>query len=312
MSPTQPKDPKGPPFRIRSRFRDGEEELSKKEILKRITSGKLNGEEEVSPSPYDSWQKLSSHPLFYDAFLKRLFADNYQSPDPEALKDEPSLKKTKRASEKSVIDRATRQADPNAGGQGPEDSREDQGKTRQIRDLREPGATVHQSAIDELFNDGSQEAAVPQAEPVIDDPGGGTALVKIDGPSPPSSEPTIPFEAAAFNMAPEPAVAPTQEELIARAEEEKAATANRVRRRLFLGVVLVVLLTMLFFSGNEEAPKKPKAEETTKAAKTTIPGNTSKESKVTALSREGGRAFVQRYASFLPRRAGGSARGAEL
>ena len=54
---------------------------SEGEIVNRIAQGKYRGDEEVSSAPFLLWQKISSHPLFYDAFLKRLFVREYsQSP----------------------------------------------------------------------------------------------------------------------------------------------------------------------------------------------------------------------------------------
>lgn len=50
------------------------------EVVDRILAGKYHGNEEVSTDPFVSWQKLSSHPAFYDAFLRRLFKNNYQAP----------------------------------------------------------------------------------------------------------------------------------------------------------------------------------------------------------------------------------------
>lgn len=50
------------------------------EIVKRIAAGKYQGSEEVSSDPFHIWQKLSSHPAFYDAFLKRLFVEGYSTP----------------------------------------------------------------------------------------------------------------------------------------------------------------------------------------------------------------------------------------
>lgn len=49
------------------------------EIVERIASGKYTGDEEVSVEPFLVWQKLSSHPEFYDAFLKRLFLAQYKT-----------------------------------------------------------------------------------------------------------------------------------------------------------------------------------------------------------------------------------------
>lgn len=48
------------------------------DIVSRIAAGKYKGTEEVSVEPYFNWQKLASHPAFYDAFLRRLFVSEYK------------------------------------------------------------------------------------------------------------------------------------------------------------------------------------------------------------------------------------------
>ncbi|MSP18283.1 MAG: tetratricopeptide repeat protein [Bdellovibrionales bacterium] len=52
---------------------------AEEDIVSRIAAGKYKGIEEVSVEPYVNWQKLGSHPAFYDAFLRRLFVSEYQA-----------------------------------------------------------------------------------------------------------------------------------------------------------------------------------------------------------------------------------------
>lgn len=75
---------------------------SEGEIVTRIVQGKYRGDEEVSLDPFVSWQKISSHPSFYDAFLKRLFVHEYSRPPVPGSKgsgDEAKLTNPERAQE---------------------------------------------------------------------------------------------------------------------------------------------------------------------------------------------------------------------
>ncbi len=80
-------------FQIRNRRHFIVGTYSEQEIINRIADGKYQGNEEVSSEPFLSWQKISSHPDFYDAFLKRLFVQGYQMPKTtEPLKSDFSKK----------------------------------------------------------------------------------------------------------------------------------------------------------------------------------------------------------------------------
>jgi len=68
-------------FRLRNQSHFVLGTYTESEIISRIAAGKYRGDEEVSSAPFLTWQKLSSHPVFYDAFLKRLFINNYQASD---------------------------------------------------------------------------------------------------------------------------------------------------------------------------------------------------------------------------------------
>ena len=71
---------KSPLYKVRNLERQVEEELSERDLLKRIAAGKYTGEEEISAPPYIKWQKFSSHPKFYDEFMKRLYSKAYRPP----------------------------------------------------------------------------------------------------------------------------------------------------------------------------------------------------------------------------------------
>ncbi len=76
---------------------------SEAEIIDRINRGKYQGSEEVSSEPFLNWQKLSSHPVFYDAFLKRLFIEQYRTPDgKEKNRESVSAPRIQESIEKSI------------------------------------------------------------------------------------------------------------------------------------------------------------------------------------------------------------------
>lgn len=58
---------------------------TKEEILNRIAQGKYIGHEEIAVEPFLEWHKVSSHPEFYDAFLKRLYSSQYKGVDRTSL-----------------------------------------------------------------------------------------------------------------------------------------------------------------------------------------------------------------------------------
>lgn len=130
-------------FQIRNRLLDIVGEYTTKELLARIAAGRFTGDEEVAGGPpFEKWQKLASHPVFYDAFLKRLYSTQYQSPpgvEPSvSAKEEERQGKTRR---ESTQDR--------------EEKEEEQGKTHQLAQNPEAGHTIHQEDIDALFSQAS-------------------------------------------------------------------------------------------------------------------------------------------------------------
>lgn len=72
-------------YKLRNRLYKVFGPYSKKEILLKIAQGKLSGDEELSTDPFTEWRKVSSDPIFFDAFLnvildkKVIFEDEEKS-----------------------------------------------------------------------------------------------------------------------------------------------------------------------------------------------------------------------------------------
>ncbi len=203
-------------YKIRNRLLDIVGEYSTKELLARIAKGKYTGDEEVASEPFTEWQKLSSHPTFYDAFLKRLYSDEYHSPtgaEPvsESVKPEDGGGKTRRQ------------------GSGDKSEEAAAGKTHQA----EPGHTIHQSDIDELFSAAPQES--PAAGTQMNVRAGKTDLILID---PERDE--LPVEPAPIAEAPEPA-GPSPESDDALLLKRKAR-----KKKIYIGAAAALILVYLF------------------------------------------------------------------
>jgi hypothetical protein len=80
LNSLQLKNVASPRYQIRNHLFELVGEYTPKEILARIQAGRFTGEEEISAAPYEKWQKLASHPVFYDAFLQRLYSQRYETP----------------------------------------------------------------------------------------------------------------------------------------------------------------------------------------------------------------------------------------
>jgi tetratricopeptide (TPR) repeat protein len=124
------------------------------EIIKRIAAGKYNGNEEVSSEPFHIWQRLSSHPAFYDAFLKRLFVEGYSTPkDPSGEPDNSAKKRG--GSSKSLVSRPPN-SNNNANSEG---SKEEHQATQQLL-VDRPGNEVEidgQRELEKLLSEASEE-----------------------------------------------------------------------------------------------------------------------------------------------------------
>lgn len=222
-------------YKIRNKFHVVEGTLTAKEILKKIRAGKLTGEEEISPPPYERWQKLASHSEFYDAFLKRLYDKNYQSPDGDAEAEEEDSRRGKSSSE-----RATRQGQAHKTRIG-KDEKEEGGKTHRIGEDQPFGATIHQSVIDELFDDGSRKSGAGVSPEEL--ASAGTDLIKVEpapmeSSLPPDIEKTRRLDFSADSKPPESPL-----------PEAKALGTKDKRRRLILVGALTVGLVLLFQMG---------------------------------------------------------------
>ncbi|MBY0369924.1 tetratricopeptide repeat protein [bacterium] len=161
-------------YKIRNRLLEVLGEYSAKEITKRIQAGRFTGEEEVSTEPFHEWQKLSAHPIFYDAFIKRIYADEYHPPAGATQLSAPS------ASQDAVAEGGKTRRDFSESEAKPDDR---SGKTR-LENPVEPGHTIHQSEIEELFS-AEAEAPPPDATQVGTVPApsaGKTALIPVPTP----------------------------------------------------------------------------------------------------------------------------------
>ncbi len=208
-------------YKIRNRLLEPVGEYSAKEILARIVKGRFTGEEEVSAPPYERWQKLAAHPAFYDAFIKRIYSEGYQSPDGEPDIDDSSLvdkKKAKAGKTKHGVAEDSSSPEP-----------ADSGKTHQVVN---PG-TIHQSEIDELFSAPSEMPAGTQMNVI-----GKTSVLALDKPPEQPIE-LQPIEAPLAGATPASPSVP----------EEAALLLKRARKKkVIYGAVAALVLLYLFSS----------------------------------------------------------------
>jgi len=240
-------------FRIRNKFHEVEGTVTAKDILKRIESGRYKGDEEISPPPFLEWFKLSSHPLFYDAFLTKLFHEKYHSPD----QANPSVESPSKArAESSHSDRATRQAEPGREDPDsevpPEGEAANAGRTRRLEGGdKEIGATIHQSAIDALFNDGSDVKPKTSTErlgasTIAGKRAAGTNLIKIDLPMDHSSPDPVSKLNRPLDIASQVAEEESPEFVQRKRKQE-------FRRKVIYGSALAILLCLLFQLGQQKS-----------------------------------------------------------
>ena len=271
-------------YRIRNRLHQIEGDASEKEILARIGKGKYQGDEEVAVLPSQRWQKLSSHPRFYDAFLKRLYQGDYSAPEGESPVSPSLLPETS-----FNRDKATRQAE--AAGktyQGHKESPEindDFQKTRNIAEdgIKNFGATIHQSTIDELFSNPSAQF-VDGAD--ADEKRPATNLIEI-----PQAEPApAPEMLAPLDIAQNIRVEQDSQRAV------KVAAAGKRRRLLLVGVIVVLMMLLFQMGGKESKPVVKDSEAGTKNGlranvKQLITDSATKEERVRGLVEEGDRLY---------------------
>lgn len=222
--------------------------FTEKEIIGRITRGKVAVDDEVSSDPFVEWEKISVRTEFYDAFLRRLFAfpQGDDQPDDSAASKRnksisiPQEKKTQRNQDSGKTRAVDEVADAKGG-------------TRNNFHLMPEGGTVHQSEIDELFSEvgGASkpdvDAQAPKNETVIDAESGGTGTELMPYEPKANTQLTVPFETQAFLNRDLP---PEQESLVAAADLEKSELAKKVRFRVFAAIGVVVILGALLFGGD--------------------------------------------------------------
>jgi len=257
-------------YRVRDHHHHIEGEFSEMEILKRIAEGKYTGEEEISAGRTERWQKLSSHPVFYDAFIKRLYEKEYSPPD--------ASRESSRS--KSLREKGTRKetqlhtSGSEGGGQSTRHLTEERGK-----DL---GATLQQSVIDELFSESVSRPEIPSPPPHEI----GTEVIHFEGPHPGGkfSELTRPLDVAAGI-----------------AEEESpevvALRKRKERRRIIVwGCALTLCLVLLFEMGKKDAAEEGEDIQSESAAlqsevRQLIATTPSRDEKLRALTEEGQRLY---------------------
>ena len=224
-------------YRIRNRLLEVIGEATEKELVARIAAGKFTGEEEVAAAPFDRWQKFASHPKFYDAFVQRLFKQEYHPP--KGTQSIVSQSRSESAEEKGKTRQEVSQKEEQA--EEPVSA-----KTHQ-HISPEAGHTIHQSEIDALFSEVKDEPESREKTRVQ----GKTDLILVDPP--PSEMPLIPPE----RLEPLSALPKfgTDFDALARKKQQR-------KRWAIVGGVLVVLL-ILFRSSDPnpslitDKPSKP-------------------------------------------------------
>lgn len=289
---------KGIGFKVRVRHQELDGVFSKKEILKKINGGKFSGDEEVALPPYDRWQKLASHPDFYDAFLKRIFSDEYHSPD---APKESAKEGTRRQARIDAVDRATRQQATRQQEPAPPEPEpgKDEGKTRRIGgDPKEVGnPTMQQQMIDELFSDmpKTQVAGAPAQEGVFDAteaaPAQGTSVLQLETQARTealaTNEPTIALsEMGVGTVAEGPESIAPMEAPPESVEHIQKRGARRGRLMLIASVGLVLILLAYFGGGDPKKPMLKEKPDIKSSFREVLTNPTMKEQKIRSLTRE--------------------------
>ncbi|MBI1859628.1 MAG: tetratricopeptide repeat protein, partial [Deltaproteobacteria bacterium] len=135
-------------YRIRNRNQKIEGPNSEAEVLAGIRSGRFNGDDGIcQEGSFGPWVKLSSHPKFYDEFLRKLFEAKYevsQYTDPSQTKTPvrpPDSAQTLSVDQAHVGVEKVLTEIPSGGAESPPDEV-----------ARRAGLTIHQSEIDLLFS----------------------------------------------------------------------------------------------------------------------------------------------------------------
>ncbi len=185
------------------------------EVLKAIQAGRYTGEEEVCVTGSPRWQRLASHPHFYDEFLKRVLGTSYDLPQEEASQKGEKIES----------------ADPNLGLTAHE---------KEISEKAEPpakkkrekgsGLTLRESEIQSLFKSGVVEK---------------TEVVSPDF--------QIPSKEEEQKSLPKIAIRLEESAEVKQEKNETYRTVDR-RRFVMWAAVLVLLLVSLFNLGRSDEP----------------------------------------------------------
>jgi len=216
-------------YRIRKNFREWEGTFSEKEMVSEISRGKLLGDDEFRAGDVGKWQKISTHPIFYDALLKRLFNTQYPIQSSTGSDDSPVSSEDggegKPDSEATRREKGTR---TRRQGEGDKPESEVLDATSALDSQRQDGGTIHQAEIDELFS----SAQIPKNESSV-------ALVVAASPE----DNAIPLPIGPIDQQIENPLLPP----------ERSAVRPKPSKKLVVGSMIVLLLVLLFkFSGGEK------------------------------------------------------------
>jgi len=246
--------------------------LTAEAILKKIARGRLTGDEEISPVDREDWVKLASHPAFYDALLKRLYADQYQGMAGQGGGESPAA---------GGGEQGTRQATRQGDAAGAPGDGEDGPNTRQIGDVKEGAATIQQALIDELFKD-THAGEHPAGEPESDDPAG-TTVARIPSPGEPAlGEPIEPAEPAGPSEMLPPSARGEPGEI-----ELRERSARR-RKMAWIGLAICVLVLLFQFGvrGGRKTVRTVGEAGKDRAFKPVLDSPAVREKKIISLMRE--------------------------
>ncbi len=268
-------DVKGLTFQVRSRRKEVLGSYTARDIVKRIMAGRYTGDEEVAATPFSRWVKISTHPEFYDAFIRRLLGSEMNQTPPRL--PEPGSSGT--AEDGSSSERVVKD------GFRSTDQKDDPQKTSRLSlQDKEFGATVHQSVIDQLFADASGDPSPPPDEPQYERPKpvGATDLIKLEKDinegldlAAPNSQPAQP----------EGSIPPADSVAL----PEVSLTKKRIkgRRPFIYGTLAVVLLAFVLWPGRSKSSRPSEKNETSVGVRQFLPSSLSKEEQVSALLEEG-------------------------
>lgn len=222
-------------YSLRDKLHNPKGEYTEAQILHRIEKGKYTGDEQVAFGPDLHWRRISSIPVFYDAFVKRLHALGLYSPqDPPPPTTGFSIPDSGQVEEALPATRQEAMATA-VGGIGDKGEAADEGAANGANETRQEGGghgkTIHQSEIDRLFT--------------------GKSIPPLEADSPELPEMVIPPEE-------KPEVS-LKEDLERRSlfEKVKDGSAKSPRRTIAITLGLTALVFVFLFSGEAPPPTTP-------------------------------------------------------